>query len=131
MTMHVNQTRIFRERIEELEEELRQIKLEICSPNNPFIGKLKMTVQLASLLWTLYKTPGVVTIGRLNVITREYGQRKPGDGSNTTNCTKVRITHLRNRLRRYGVKIENVWAVGYTIEPASKKKLRKIMERWK
>ena len=129
--MHVNQTRLLRERIEELEEELRQIKEGICPPSNPFIGKMRMTLQLASLLWVLYKTPGVVTIGRLNVITREYGHRKPGDGSNTSNCTKVRITHLRHKLKRYGVKINNVWGVGYTINPEDKAKLKKVMKKWK
>lgn len=125
--MDTNLVQQLRERVEYLEEELRQIKDEVCPPDNPFVGKLNMTLQLSSLLWVLYSTPGIATIGRLNIVTREHGQRKPKDGSNTTNCTKVRITHLRNRLKKHKIDIKNVWGVGYEMTPDDKQKLWKLL----
>lgn len=131
MTMHMDQTQLLRDRIQELEEELRQIKHDICPPNNPFVARLRLTPQEAALIWTLYNAPGVATNERMNIIAVEYSTRDTKDGFDATNSTKVRITNLRNKLRRYGVKIQNIYGVGYVIKPDSKKKLEKIMEKWK
>lgn len=127
--MHMNEVQFLRARVEELEEELRQIKEDLCPLDNPFIGKLRLTKQLASLLWVIYKTDGIATNERLNIVVREYGQRNPSEGSNTSACTKVRITHLRNRFRKDGIQIDNAWGVGYYMTAKNKQKLKKMLEK--
>ena len=128
MTIQMNETEFLRAKISELEEEIRQLKDDLCPPDNPFVGKLGMSMQLACLLWTLYSTPGIATNERLNIVIVRYGQRESDDGSDHSLRTKVRITHLRHKLRKYGISINNVWAVGYRITDEDKAKLKQVME---
>jgi len=130
MNAYMKEIAELRERVDELEEELRQLKEQLAPPDNPFIGKFGLTKQLAAVLFCLYRTE-VATSEHLDAVTARYGQlyrgRKTDDWAVTVR-TKVAITKLRKRLKPYGVEFNTVWGIGYAMPQESKTKLAKLLE---
>lgn len=131
MTMHVNEVHFLRAKIEELEEELRQTKKALSPSINPFSGRFKLSIQMAAILWAIYKSPDICTNEQLNVIMLGLARADNADGADIQARTKVRITHARNRLREHGVDvaIQNVWGIGYRITKQDKAKLAKALRK--
>jgi DNA-binding response OmpR family regulator len=130
MTMHMNEVPFLKARIEELEEEIRQLKQDLRGPDNVFVGQFTLTPQMSALLWTIYKSDGMVTNARLDLVTREYGQPsrwRDGDCDYSA-VTKVRISNIRRKIERLGVSIINVHNVGYYMTYEDKQKLAKALE---
>lgn len=131
--MHVSEIQLLRDRIQELEEELRQTKAAICPTVNPFTGRFNLSIQMAAILWAIYKSPDICTNDQLNVVMLNLARVDNSDGADIQARTKVRITHARNRLREHGiaVAIQNVWGIGYRITKQDKAKLAKALRRHK
>jgi hypothetical protein len=133
MNAYMKEIAELRERVDELEEELRQLKDSLAPPDNPFIGKFGLTKQLAAVLFCLYRTE-IATTEHLDAVTARYGQvyaGRKGDDWAITVRTKVAVTKLRKKLKPYGVEFETVWGVGYSMGPEDKVKLAKMLEEAK
>lgn len=101
-----------RERIEELEEELRQLKT-ILVPPFTFPLEWRLTATQRRLLIALYKTPGCLT--HTQCFTAMDSKAIQSDS-----LLNVQIMKLRRRLTPFGVVVKNHWGVGYEIPAASK-----------
>jgi DNA-binding MarR family transcriptional regulator len=115
------------DRIEELEEELRQFKEDIAPTDNPFFGMFDLTRQQMSILYALYRS-NVCTDKQLDRVTQVYGRDFRGEEEGAVcNRTKVAICKIRAKLRKTGVDIKNIWGFGYMIVEADKAKLTALL----
>jgi hypothetical protein len=133
MNAYIKEIAELRERVDELEEELRQLKESLAPPDNPFIGKLGLTKQLAAVLFCLYRTE-MATTQHLDAVTARYGQvyaGRKGDDLAITIRTKVAVTKLRKKLEPFGVEFETVWGVGYSMSSKDKVKLKNLLGKIK
>jgi DNA-binding response OmpR family regulator len=130
MNCEVLSVRSLRERIDYLEEEIRQLKSDLRPIKNLFAGKFGLTAQQACIMHMLYNSPtGVCTQGQLDRVTEANGRelRNPSDG-HVTIRTKVAICKVRKHLAPYGVEIQTVWGYGYGLLPVDKDKLTALLE---
>lgn len=126
--MHMNELQFLRARVDELEEELRQIKATLLPVDNPFYGKFELPPQLAAILWTLYRHD-LCNYARLDAVTKEHGREYRGDSNGDINLrTKVAMSKLRKKMRPHDIHFATVWAVGYRMEPKSREKLKQMLE---
>ena len=130
MNMMTPNSKLYR-RIDELEEQVRQLK-EIINPKvNPFTGIFNLSPQLSAILYALYRNE-FATMDYLDVVTlghaRSGGRRT--DEFAVSLRTKVAICKIRARLRRHGIRIHNIWGVGYKINPADKRRIIKLKGRY-
>lgn len=123
------ETKILRERIEYLEEELRQIREDISPVKNPFKGKFGLTIQHAALAYALYRHT-LCAGPHLDRVTEENSRlTRGGDYGLVMNRTKVAICKLRKTFKELGVNIHTVHGVGYYIDEAGKQRLRKLLKK--
>jgi DNA-binding response OmpR family regulator len=117
------------DRIEELEEELRQFKQDIAPADNPFFGMFNLTRQQMSILHALYRS-NVCTDSQLDRVTQVYGRDfRGGEEGAVSNRTKVAICKIRAKLKKDGVDIKNIWGFGYQIVEADKAKLTAMLNQ--
>lgn len=129
MSFMTSETRILRDRIAYLEEELRQIRSDICPPKNPFDGRFKLSPQCAAVAFALYRHVSI-TQPHLDRVLQVYCRDYRGtDLHLMTNRAKVAIWRLRKAFKKIKVEIETVRGVGYRISLEHKARLRKLLAK--
>ena len=114
------------DRIEELEEELRQLRADITPMENGFA--LLFSRQQAALLTAILKRP-IANYAYLDIVTEGYGKYNRYEGAmHQTLRTKVAIWKLRKRLGPMGINIGLRRGVGYFIDAENRAKLLEIKE---
>jgi hypothetical protein len=117
-----------RERIEELEEELRQLRADIAPTDDAFAGIL--TRQQVALLKSI-RNRNVASYEYIDQVLAGQGNIGRGDGVDLEQLrSKVSIYNLRKRLKPYGIKIKTWRGVGYYIDDENRAKLEKLMEKY-
>jgi hypothetical protein len=116
-----------RDRIAELEEENRQLREALMPSNNPFKGKLGLPLQLAVILSLLYHR-SVASYAALEQVMNDNSHlAKDSDLGGFQNRVKVAVCKLRAILDQHDIEIRTIRAVGYSLDPANKAKLNKLI----
>jgi len=105
-----------RERIEELEEEVRQLKIQIrdtLSPVTLFPLSWGLTPTQERLLAALYRAAGSLTHEQCFAA---IGSR----ADDMRSLVAVQISKLREKIKPLGLKVVNRWAIGFEMPPESK-----------
>ena len=110
--------RLQRERIAELEEEIRQLR-EALTPEIAFPRGLRLTPFEGRLLAFLYaRSPNVMSKERIREALYPCDVDGPSD-----KVFDVYISNMRKKLRPYDVKIVSTWALGWSIDAPAKRRL--------
>lgn len=119
--------RELRERIEELEEEIRQLRADMVQTDDTFAGIL--TRQQIALLNGIYNRK-VADYPYIDQVMAGDGNFNRGDGQDLEKLrSKVAIYNLRKRLAPYGVHISTWRGIGYYLDDENKTKLKQLMEK--
>ena len=114
-----------RNRIEELEEEVRQLREDMGHGDNAFVDILSR--QQAALLRGIFKRIPA-TYAYLDNITEDHGKYNRYEGEmHQTLRTKVAVWKLRKILKHYGIKINVLRGVGYYLDDENKEKVRDLI----
>jgi DNA-binding response OmpR family regulator len=113
-------------RIAELEEEVRQLREDMAQTNLGFLHFLSKNQM--KLLMGIYSRP-VATYAYLDRLT-EQGDRynRYTDINHEALRNRVSIWKLRQKMRQHGVEIKTSWGVGYYLDDENKAKLKALME---
>lgn len=116
-----------RERIEELEEEVRQLRAELVPNDTPllnFLSRNEMT-----LLMGIYRRE-IANYAYLDKIT-EQGDKynRFTDIEHEHLRAKVSIWKLRQKMRKHGIEIKTCRGIGYYLNDKNKAKLKQLMEK--
>jgi len=113
-------------RIAELEEEVRQLREDMVQTNLGFLHFLSKNQM--KLLMGIYSKP-VATYAYLDRIT-EQGDRynRYTDINHEALRNRVSIWKLRQKMRQHGIEIKTSWGVGYYLDDENKAKLKALME---
>lgn len=115
-----------RERVEELEEELRQLRADIAPTDDSFAGIL--TRQQVALLKSI-RNRKFASYDYIDQVLAGQGNIGRGDGEVLEQLrSKVSIYNLRKRLKPYGIKIKTWRGVGYYLDDENRAKLQ-MMEK--
>jgi hypothetical protein len=115
-----------RDRIETLEEEIRQLHEDATAVDGTFACVLSR--QQLALLMAISKRP-LTTYAYLDHVTEDYGKYNRYEGEmHQTLRTKVAVWKLRQRLKPYGIEIKTWRGVGYYLDDENKAKLKALME---
>lgn len=102
-----------RERIECLEEELRQLR-DNLAPITLFPIEWRLTATQQRIMAAFHKSrDGFLTHEQVFIASGSLAEE-------ADNLVKVQIMHLRKRIRPLGITIEKRWGLGYSISPESK-----------
>ena len=116
-----------RERIETLEEEIRQFHEDAAQIEGALAGVL--TKQHAALLLAINKRP-LATYSYLDHVTEDNGKYNRYEGEmHQTLRTKVAVWKMRRKLKPYGIEIKTWRGVGYYLDDENKAKLKQLMEK--
>lgn len=129
MTMHMNEVAFLRARVDELEEELRQLREIILPPDNPFLGRFKLSAQEAAIVNALYKNNGELPTKRIDQLMVEYARETRSE--HLFHCygrARVAMSHTRAKLKPYGIAITHHHGFGYRINAEDKEKLKRLLE---
>ena len=119
--------RKLRERIETLEEEIRQFHEDSADIDFIFTGVLSR--QQLALLMAINKRP-LAPYSYLDHVTEDHGKYNRYEGAmHQTLRTKVAVWKLRKKLKPYGIEIKTWRGVGYYLDDANKEKLKQLMEK--
>jgi hypothetical protein len=119
--------RKLRERIEELEEEIRQLRADIAPTDDTFAGVL--TRQQVALLKSI-RNRNVASYQYVDQVLAGQGNFGRGDGEEAEKLrSKVSIYKLRKKLVPYGIKIKTWRSIGYYLDDENKAKLKQLMEK--
>ena len=112
--------RDLRDRIEELEEENRQLREQLAPvlPRNPKIKLMRSHRRVLDLL--MAKSPNVAAKETILVVCF-------GEDHHDNNVT-VAIWYIRNALRPHGVQVSLEYGVGYYIDAGNANKLRDLLQ---
>ena len=106
--------RRLQDRIEELEEEVRQLR-ELLAPALKFPPEMRLSPMQERILSAIYaRAPAVVAHERVAVAVYPDPDMAP-----ETNSVAVQVSHLRRKLKPYGVEIKNRWGEGLYLDRAS------------
>ena len=123
----MNEVQSLRDRIEELEEELRQLRADNVKKDWFILGNLSK--QQSALLFAINQR-SVTTYEQLDYVTEDHGKYNRYEGEmHQTLRTKVAVWKLRKKLELYGVKIKTLRGIGYYLDDENKAKLKKLMEK--
>jgi hypothetical protein len=124
-----SETRILRDRIEYLEEELRQLREDISPINNPFNGRFGLTRQQAAIAFAIYRHTSV-SGPHLDRVTELHSRATAGtDYGMVANRTKVALCKVRKAFRKIKVEVVTIHGIGYRISLEHKDRLRKLLAR--
>ncbi|CAB4156353.1 hypothetical protein UFOVP1417_34 [uncultured Caudovirales phage] len=116
-----------RDRIEELEEEIRQLRADIAPTEDTFTGVL--TRQQVALLKSI-RNRKIASYQYIDQVLAGQGNFGRGDGQELEQLrSKVAIYNLRQRLKPYGIEIKTWRGVGYYLDDENKAKLKELMEK--
>jgi DNA-binding response OmpR family regulator len=111
-----------RVRIEELEEEVRQMRQNLA-PVVLFPTSWGLTVTQQRMLTAFCKSPnGFLTHEQLFIVTGSNAEE-------ADNLVKVQINRLRRATEHLGIKVVNKFTLGYEITPESKAFVKSTLER--
>ena len=117
--------RKLRERIEMLEEEIRQFHEDSADIDSIFTGVLSR--QQLALLMAINKRP-LAPYSYLDHVTEDHGKYNRYEGAmHQTLRTKVAVWKLRKKLKPYGIEIKTWRGVGYYLDDDNKAKLKQLM----
>ena len=103
-----------RDRIEELEEEVRQLR-ELLAPRLAFPPEMRLTPMESKILSAVYiRSPAVVT--REFIIAAVYPD---ADRAPVTDSISVTVSKLRGKLRAFGVALGAKWGEGLYMDKPS------------
>lgn len=111
-----------RERIEELEELVRQLKEQLVPPLT-FPLQFKLTSSETNLLAFLYaRAPHVIPRERINAALWLDDGVAP-----YVKIIDVLVCKLRKKLAPFGVDVETSWGVGYRLSASARDRLEQLM----
>ena len=117
--------RKLRERIETLEEEIRQFHEDSADIDSIFTGVLSR--QQLALLMAINKRP-LAPYSYLDHVTEDHGKYNRYEGAmHQTLRTKVAVWKLRQKLKLHGIEIKTWRGVGYYLDDDNKAKLKQLM----
>ena len=117
--------RKLRERIETLEEEIRQFHEDSADIDSIFTGVLSR--QQLALLMAINKRP-LAPYSYLDHVTEDHGKYNRYEGAmHQTLRTKVAVWKLRQKLKPYGIEIKTWRGGGYYLDDDNKAKLKQLM----
>ena len=116
-----------RDRIAELEEEVRQLREDMVQTNAAFLHFLSKNQM--KLLMGIYSRP-VADYAYLDRIT-EHSDRynRYTDINHEALRNRVSIWKLRQKMREYGIEIKTWRGIGYYLDDENKAKLKTLMEK--
>ena len=119
--------RELRDRIAELEEEVRQLREDMVPTDATFLNFLSKNQM--KLLLGIYSRP-VADYAYLDRIT-EQGDRynRYTDINHEALRNRVSIWKLRQKMREYGIEIKTWRGIGYYLDDENKAKLKALMEK--
>ena len=119
--------RQLRERIVELEEEVRQLRTDMIPTDATFLGVLSK--QELTILMGIYSRP-IADYAYLDRIT-EQGDRysRYTDINHELLRSRVSVWKLRKKMRMLGIEIKTWRGIGYYLDDEHKAKLKQLMEK--
>ena len=119
--------RELRERIVELEEEVRQLRADMVPTDATFLGFLSKNE--TTLLMGIYSRP-VADYAYLDRIT-EQGDRynRYTDINHESLRARVSVWKLRKKMKMLGIEIKTWRGIGYYLDDENKAKLKSLMEK--
>ena len=119
--------RELRDRIAELEEEVRQLRADMVPTDATFLNFLSKNQM--KLLLGIYSRP-VADYAYLDRIT-EQGDKysRYTDINHEALRNRVSIWKLRQKMREYGIEIKTWRGIGYYLDDENKAKLKALMEK--
>jgi hypothetical protein len=116
-----------KDRIAELEEEVRQLRTDMLPTDATFLNFLSKNQM--KLLLGIYNRP-VADYAYLDRIT-EQGDRynRYTDINHEALRNRVSIWKLRKKMREYGIEIKTWRGIGYYLDDENKAKLKQLMEK--
>jgi hypothetical protein len=119
--------RELRERIEELEEEIRQLRADMVQTDDTFAGIL--TRQQIAMLNGIYNRK-VASYKYIDHVMAGDGNFNRGDAVDLEKLrSKVAIYNLRKKLKPYGIEISTWLGIGYYLNDENRVKLKQLMEK--
>ena len=119
--------RELRERIAELEEEVRQLRADMVPTDATFLDFLSKNQM--KLLLGIYSRP-IADYAYLDRIT-EQGDKysRYTDINHEALRNRVSVWKLRQKMREYNIEIKTWRGIGYYLDDENKAKLRQLMEK--
>ena len=119
--------RFLRERVETLEEELRQLRADLVQTDATFAGILtrQETIVLHGILSR--KIASYAYLDQLTTDSCRFG-RQENDAHTHLRC-KVATHKIRQKLKPYGIDIKTWRSIGYYLDDENKAKLKQLMEK--
>ena len=119
--------RELRDRIAELEEEIRQLRTDMIQTDATFLNFLSKNQM--KLLLGIYRRE-IADYAYLDRIT-EQGDRynRYTDINHEALRNRVSIWKLRKKMREYGIEIKTWRGIGYYLDDENKAKLKQLMEK--
>jgi DNA-binding response OmpR family regulator len=116
-----------RDRIAELEEEVRQLRTDMIPTDATFLGFLSKNEM--KILLGIYSRP-VADYAYLDRIT-EHGDRynRYTDVNHEDLRVRVSVWKLRKKMRAHGIEIKTWRGIGYYLDDENKSKLKRLMEK--
>jgi DNA-binding response OmpR family regulator len=116
-----------RERIEELEEEVRQLREDMVQTNATFLHFLSKNQM--KILMGIYSRP-VADYAYLDRLTEQSDRyNRYTDINHEALRNRVSIWKLRQKMREYGIEIKTWRGIGYYLDDENKAKLKALMEK--
>ena len=118
-----------RDRIAELEEEVRQLRADMTPTNATFLGILSKNQ--IKILFGIYSRP-IADYAYLDRITEQSDRyNRYTDINHEALRNRVSIWKLRKKMREYGIEIKTWRGIGYYLDDENKAKLKQLMEEKK
>ena len=116
-----------RDRIAELEEEVRQLRADMVPTDATFLDFLSKNQM--KLLLGIYSRP-IADYAYLDRLT-EQGDRysRYTDINHEALRNRVSVWKLRQKMREYGIEIKTWRGIGYYLDDENKAKLKQLMEK--
>ena len=119
--------RELRDRIAELEEEVRQLRADMVATDATFLNFLSKNQ--VKLLMGIYNRP-IADYAYLDRITEQSDRyNRYTDITHEALRNRVSIWKLRQKMRKYGIEIKTWRGIGYYLDDENKAKLKQLMEK--
>jgi biotin operon repressor len=116
-----------RERIAELEEEIRQLRTDMLPTDATFLSVLSK--QELTILMGIYRRE-IADYVYLDRITEKLDRyNRYTDINHELLRSRVSIWKLRQKMREYGIEIKTWRGIGYYLDDEGKAKLKQLMEK--